>query len=168
MLFTGSRNPGKQNQVLWLDDAWQNGESARAYNILEKEKMEIMVGKMETAEDMEQRAHISVAKQQKKSSGGAAEREEMQTRQNTVKQPTSYDAVSGYGDILSISKEGKTASAENGSRLVSGDTEDGIVIRKESGESTINLSVYTESELRQMYLDGDITKAEYDEELGGR
>ena len=170
MLFTGSRNPEKQNQVLWLDDAWQSGESARAYNILEKEKkeMEIMVGKMETVEDMEQRAHISVAKQQKKSSGGAAEREEIQTRQNTAKQPTSYDAVSGYGDTLSISKEGKTASAENGSRLVSGDTEDGIVIRKESGESTINLFVYTESELRQMYLDGDITKAEYDEELGGR
>lgn len=51
---------------------------------------------------------------------------------------------------------------------MSGDAEDGIVIRKKSGESTINLSVYTESELRQMYLDGDITKAEYDEELGGR
>ena len=112
MLFTGSRNPEKQNQVLWLDDAWQSGESARAYNILEKEKMEmeIMVGKMETAEDMEQRAHISVAKQQNKSSGGAAEREEMQARQNTAKQSTSYDAVSRYGDTLSISKEGKTAA----------------------------------------------------------
>lgn len=143
--------------------------------------MEIMVGEMGTAEDMERRSDIGAVGQQNKSSEELEEQKDWEEQQNTEKQRTSYDAVSMYGDTLTISKAGKTASSENGSKLVSEDTIDGIVIQKKAGESehgqesgqesevyTINLSTYTESELKQMYLDGDITRAEYDEEISSR
>lgn len=139
--------------------------------------MEIIVGSMGTAEDMGQRAGIGGSEQQKNVSEGMAERKDMKSQHDTERQQVSYDAVSQHGDTFSISEAGKTASSEKGSKPVNKDTTDGIVIRKETGEneqeqekevSTVNLSVYTKTELKQMYLDGDITRAEYDEEINSR
>lgn len=137
--------------------------------------MEIIIEKMGTAENTEQKVNSSVYKQQENSLEGVAERKEMKMQHDAKKQQVSYDAVSLHGDTLSISKVGKTASSQKESGLVNEDTADGIVIRKkadakkqESESSTINLSVYTESELKQMYLDGDITRAKYDEEVNSR
>lgn len=65
----------------------------------------------------------------------------------------SYDAVSAYGDTLTISAGGRAAGTNSSCA---------------SEDSTDNLSEYTESELKQMYLDGTITKTEYEEELESR
>lgn len=139
--------------------------------------MEMIIGSMGTAQDMEQRVNSGESERQKKVSEGVTERKDMKTQHDEEKQQISYDAVSPHGDTLSISEAGKAVSSEKGGKLVNKDTTDGIVIRKEAGEneqeqerevSTINLSVYTESELKQMYLDGDITRAEYDEEINSR
>lgn len=89
-----------------------------------------------------------------------------------VEKETAYEAVSSQGDTLSISEAGKAVS--NGGTVLAG--ADGIVIQKATEEvteagstnSTVNLSVYTETELKQMYLNGEITKAEYDEEISSR
>lgn len=74
-----------------------------------------------------------------------------------------YDAVSSEGDTLSVSEAGKAASMGKSDRVV-------LLSQSESDSSvsTVNLGIYTDNELRQMYLDGDITKAEYDEELSSR
>ena len=139
--------------------------------------MEVRVGIMEKAENMDQRVSIGASEQQKRASEGTAEQKETKTQHNAEKQQASYDAVSPHGDTLSISEAGKVTSSEKGSKLVNKDTTDGIVIQKETEQneqeqeseaSTINLSVYTELELKQMYLDGDITRAEYDEEINSR
>lgn len=142
--------------------------------------MEIVIGSMKTAEDMNRSVGNGASVQQEKGLEGAAgqeaEQKEMKVQQESgKKQETSYDAVSSHGDTLSISKAGKVTSSEKGGKLVNEDTEDGVVIRKESEKSeqesdvsTVNLSTYTKQELRQMYLDGDITRAEYDEEISSR
>lgn len=70
-----------------------------------------------------------------------------------------YDAVSGQGDTLTISETGKSASM-NLSNENSAESQ--------SESSTENLSNYTQTQLKQMYLDGTITKSEYDEELTSR
>lgn len=71
----------------------------------------------------------------------------------------SYNAVSQHGDTLTISESGKSASMNMNNQSES-----------EAGneESTYDLSGYTENELKQMYLDGTITKSEYDAELDSR
>lgn len=141
--------------------------------------MEIISGSMRTAEDMGQGIDAGASEQQRKVPEGGTGQKEMKTQYDAGKRQTSYDAISLYGDTISISDAGKAANLAKGNKLVNEDTTDGIVIRKEAGEnkqeteqendvSTINLSTYTETELRQMYLDGDITKAEYDEEISSR
>lgn len=142
--------------------------------------MDIIVGSMGMAEDMGRRVSIGEPEQQKNASEGPegmAERQDMKTQHDAERRQVSYDAVSSHGDTFSISEAGKAASSEKGSKPINKDTTDGIVIRKETGEneqeqekevSTVNLSVYTETELKQMYLDGDITRAEYDEEINIR
>lgn len=65
------------------------------------------------------------------------------------------NAVSKDGDTLTISDAGKSASMDMGNQ-------------DESENATDDLSGYTEAELKQMYLDGTITKSEYDEELESR
>lgn len=70
-----------------------------------------------------------------------------------------YDAVSSHGDTLTISESGKSASTNMNNQ--SG-------MDSESGNSTDDLSNYTETELKQMYNAGDITKSEYDEEISNR
>ena len=103
----------------------------------------------------------------------------MKTQEGTGKQQeTAYNRVSPDGDTVSISEAGKRAiSVEKDTEPADENTADGIVIHKEAEKSnpkeeeqvsTVNLSEYTESELKQMYLDGDITKSEYDEELNSR
>lgn len=128
--------------------------------------MEITVGGLRQADETIQSSHVHVSEQQKKTG------EETGKQQETI-----YDAVSEQGDTLSISEEGKAENAKMNSASEGKETTDGIVIKKEvkdnvqeqeSDLSTINLSTYTESELRQMYLDGDITKSEYDEEINSR
>lgn len=128
--------------------------------------MEITIGDMRQVEDTVQSSHISAPEQQKN------------TREETIKQQErAYNAVSSQGDTLSISEAGKAENAKMNNLSGDEETTDGIVIRKEvegnkqeqeSILSTINLSIYTESELRQMYLDGDITRSEYDEEISSR
>lgn len=105
---------------------------------------------------------------------------QVQGKEGTADQAeTTYDAVSSEGDTLSISEEGKAAGANAKDQVVqlSGADSDGTVQQEanevyftdsDSSSSTINLSTYTETELKQMYLDGDITKLEYDEELSSR
>lgn len=128
--------------------------------------MEVTIGGMRQVEDTVQNSHINASEQQKK------------TREETVKQQEqAYNAVSPQGDTLSISEAGKAENARMNNLAGDNETTDGIVIRKEvEGNiqeqegilSTINLSTYTESELRQMYLDGDITRSEYNEEISSR
>lgn len=92
--------------------------------------------------------------------------------ETAVQPEPSYTAVSSQGDTLSISEEGRAMNNKGNFPEES----DGTVIRKavaeaavsESENSTVNLSIYTETELEQMYLDGEITKAEYDEEISSR
>lgn len=86
--------------------------------------------------------------------------------------------ISAQGDTLSLSEEGVAANAKLGNQPKS----DGTVIQKsvaadstnstevniENVDSTVNLSIYTETELKQMYLDGEITRIEYDQELSSR
>lgn len=86
--------------------------------------------------------------------------------------------ISAQGDTLSLSEEGVAANAKRGNQPKS----DGTVIQKsvaadstnstevdiENVDSTVNLSIYTETELKQMYLDGEITRIEYDQELSSR
>lgn len=138
--------------------------------------MEIVIGSMKTAEDMNQGIGKGASVQQEKGlEGDTGQKETKVQRESEKRLEVSYDAVSPHGDTLSLSKVGKVTSAEKGGKLVNEDMEDGTVIRKEPGEkdqesevSTINLSSYTELELKQMYLDGDITRVEYDEEISSR
>lgn len=92
---------------------------------------------------------------------------------------TSNTAVSSHGDMLSISKEGAAAySKMNNQPDTSGQTTTATTAIQKLGErkatesdsdvSTTDLSSYTKTELKQMYLDGDITKAEYDKEIRSR
>lgn len=75
---------------------------------------------------------------------------------------TAYDAVSSQGDTLSISDEGRNANSETSDQTatLSRTDADGTVLQKantgystetDSSDSTINLSGYTETELKQMY-----------------
>lgn len=119
-------------------------------------------------EDKSQGTQISTAEQQDKSN---AEK----TRESENSQAT----VSSQGDLLSISKEGLDTSSQmknqpdlqsqaQTDRTVIYESAEGKVTKLESDVSTINLSRYTETELSQMYRNGDITKAEYDEEISSR
>lgn len=139
--------------------------------------MEIIAERMKTAEDRNPRVSISAYEQQKKGSEEVAEQKKMNTQHNTKKQQASYDAVSRHGDTLFISEAGKATSFKKSSRQAKEDTTDGAVLQKKKEEneqeqerevSTINLSSYTESELKRMYLNGDITRAEYDKEVNSR
>lgn len=101
------------------------------------------------------------------------------TQEDTARQEKEAGSViSSQGDILTISEEGRAASEEAENQVVrlSG-SETGTAVQQvkeeysagaDSSNSTIDLSSYTETELKQMYLDGDITKAEYDEEISSR
>lgn len=131
--------------------------------------MEITIGSMKPEEDRKQNASVGASEQNKKVS------DEMAERKGVKVQETAYDTVSPHGDTLSISEAGMAATSQKDNEPGNKDTTDGIVIRKEaegnqqeSDVSTVNLSIYTKEELRQMYLDGDITRAEYDEEISSR
>lgn len=138
--------------------------------------MDIQIGSMRPEEEMDKNARPEVSAQHKKASGERTELQEMKTLQEKGKQQeTSYDVVSVYGDTLSISEAGRDVNLGKKNILGSIQTEDGIVIRTKVEEnelkddvSTVNLSIYTETELKQMYLDGDITRTEYDEEINSR
>lgn len=68
-----------------------------------------------------------------------------------------YSEISSHGDTLSISEKGKELSLNNGKENE---------VKNEN--LTDDLSSYTEIELKQMYIDGTITKSEYNEELDSR
>lgn len=132
--------------------------------------MEITIGSMRTEEELVKNTYSAVSEQSKEASG---ERTELQNRK--AQQETSYDRVSTDGDTLSISEAGKAVSLGQDNKSVRIETEDGAVIQKEAEEDgqdsnvpVVNLSTYTETELKQMYLDGDITRTEYDEEISSR
>lgn len=137
--------------------------------------MEMISGNVRTAEDMEQSVNTGASQQQKEVPEGAEGQKEIKKAHNAGKRQASYDAISPHGDTISVSEAGKAANSVKSNKLVNEDTTDGIVIRKDTEESrqendlsTINLSGYTETELKQMYLDGDITRAEYEEEISSR
>lgn len=135
--------------------------------------MEMTIGSMRPEEDINQNAAQGMTEQHRKVSEGMGERKELKEQYRAGKQQeTAYNTVSPHGDTLSISEAGRTA---NGNKSGNKDTTDGIVIRKEAEKkeqesevSTVNLSSYTKQELKQMYFDGDITRAEYDEEISSR
>lgn len=96
-----------------------------------------------------------------------------------------YDYVSADGDTLEISEAGKSAGKGNESQTGSGNAGTGSSATGSSIEGLENittgttssststssvgdLSSYSESELKKMYLNGEITKAEYDEEISSR
>lgn len=87
-----------------------------------------------------------------------------------------YTAVSVQGDTVEISPEGKAAGGNAGDHPAAAESGDGKVTRivtetdttQTAASQTYQLSSYTENELRQMYQNGEITKAEYDEELESR
>lgn len=87
-----------------------------------------------------------------------------------------YTAVSVQGDTVEISPEGKAAGGNAGDDVAAAESGDGKVTRiitetdttQTVASQTYQLSSYTENELRQMYQNGEITKAEYDEELESR
>lgn len=88
--------------------------------------------------------------------------QEQHREKEVIKEASSENtasAVSADGDTLTISEAGKSAEAKwNGQSNADTNEE----------SSTEDLSTYTETELMQMYLDGSITKSEYDEELLNR
>ena len=88
-----------------------------------------------------------------------------------------YTATSSQGDTLEISSAGSSAyensekKEENSeqtniskivSETVDTDDSDGTTSASE------DLSSYTETELKQMYQNGEISKADYDEEIASR
>lgn len=127
--------------------------------------MEITIEKTRQLTDTVQSSHMKEAEQKSQ-------------KAETIKQSeTAYDAVSSQGDTLYISESGRNAESDMSSLKDNQSEADGKVILKPAEEyvseaddslSTIDLSRYTELELRQMYLDGDITKSEYDEEIDSR
>lgn len=87
-----------------------------------------------------------------------------------------YAAVSVQGDTVEISPEGKAAGGNAGDHPDVAESGDGKVTKiitetdttQTAASQMYQLSSYTENELRQMYQNGEITKAEYDEELESR
>jgi len=131
--------------------------------------MEMIIRNKGLEVDMDHKSPTIVSERYKKVSNAIIEPKEIGAQNGEGKQQElAYDTVSPDGDTFSISKAGKSANSQK-------DTMDGIVIQKEATEngqvsnaSTVNLSAYSESELKQMYLDGDITRAEYNEEISSR
>lgn len=101
----------------------------------------------------------------------AAEKEAAQSKINEE-----YTAVSTYGDTVEITSFGKDIREDTGRSSSVVESEDGKVTKisvtadmnMESASQSYNLSTYSESELKQMYQNGEITKVEYDEELNSR
>ena len=110
-------------------------------------------------------------------------KEETEIKQSQV----NYEYVSTDGDTLQISEAGKSASKGNENQADSGNTgaqssfagsstkqlenvdvNTSTNASSSSTSSTADLSSYSESELKKMYLNGEITKAQYDEEISSR
>ena len=143
--------------------------------------MNITIGGMgnSTIAGIMQNAQISTSENQKNT------KEETEIKQSQ----TNYDYVSTDGDTLQISEAGKSASKGNENQADSGNTGaqaqssfagsstkqlENIDVNTSTNESTsstssaADLSSYSESELKKMYLNGEITKAQYDEEISSR
>ena len=141
--------------------------------------MNITIGGMgnSTIAGIMQNAQISTSENQKNT------KEETEIKQSQ----TNYDYVSTDGDTLQISEAGKSASKGNENQADSGNTgaqaqssfagsstkqleniDVNTSTSTSSTSSTADLSSYSESELKKMYLNGEITKAQYDEEISSR
>ncbi|MBU5479584.1 hypothetical protein KQI69_10250 [Eubacterium sp. MSJ-13] len=137
--------------------------------------MNITIGGMgnSTIAGIMQNAQISTSENQKNT------KEETDIKQSQ----TNYDYVSTDGDTLQISEAGKSASKGNENQADSGNTGaqaqssfagsstkqlENVDVSTSSTSSTADLSSYSESELKKMYLNGEITKAQYDEEISSR
>lgn len=126
--------------------------------------MEIVTEKMRQFADTVQSSHMNASGQQKK--------EEVSAKQSEA----AYSAVSSQGDTLYISESGRSAFANNNRENDQSEADGKVILKsavKSSSEtndspSTTDLSSCTETELKQMYLNGDITKSEYDEEVKSR
>jgi hypothetical protein len=111
-----------------------------------------------------QNGQLSVATQTKK------EKEGQQA------QSANYDAISIQGDTLSLSQDGKAAAealaqVKQDAALSGTDTEDSQLLNaltSEEDSDSSDLSSYTTTELKEMYLNGEITKEEYEAELKSR
>lgn len=131
--------------------------------------MEMIIRNKGLEVDMPHKSPAIVSERYKKVSNPINVQKETEMQDGVGKQKeSSYNIISSDGDTLSVSEAGKAANSKK-------DTMDGIVIQKEMAEnryisngSTENLSTYSEMELKQMYLDGTITRAKYDEEIRSR
>lgn len=125
------------------------------------------------AQDNMERAYAGKAKENTERT--SAQKADESARQQ-AEEAREYTAVSVQGDTVEISLEGKAAGGTSGDDAAAAESGDGKVTRiitetdttQASASQTYQLSSYTENELRQMYQNGEITKAEYDEELESR
>jgi len=70
---------------------------------------------------------------------------------------------------VEITSSGKAVNEDAGRSANEIESKDGKVPRISAAtDMNYDLSIYSESELRQMYQKGEITKREYDEELSHR
>lgn len=99
----------------------------------------------------------SVTYQSANATSKAQHRENITTRDASSEKNTSVTSV--HGDTLTISESGKAASKNMTNQ---GDS------NADDNSFSDDLSGYTEAELQQLYLDGTITRNEYDEELESR
>lgn len=85
------------------------------------------------------------------------------SRQQETAQPTTQKQPSAPRmDTVEISKEGRAASAKLQSQQTETDTAAEDVEQYEAED----LSEYTDTELKQMYYNGEITRQEYEDETG--
>lgn len=121
--------------------------------------MEMIIRNKGLEADMPHKSPAIVSEWYKKVSNPINMQKETEIQDGEGKQKDSaYNINSPDGDTLSVSEAGKAANSKK-------DIMDGIVIQKEMAEnrhisngSTENLSTYSEMELKQMYLDGTITR----------
>lgn len=85
---------------------------------------------------------------------------EVSRQQGTEQTTTQKQPSVPHMDTVEISKEGRAASTRLQKQQNTSDT------AEEVSSETKDLSEYTDSELKQMYLKGEITRQEFEEETG--
>ena len=87
---------------------------------------------------------------------------EVSRQQGTEQSTTQKQNAAPRMDTVEISAEGRAASV----KLQSQQIETGIAAAKVERYESEDLSEYTETELKQMYYKGEITREEYEDETG--
>lgn len=87
---------------------------------------------------------------------------EVSRQQETEQSATQKQPSAPRTDTVEISEEGRAASA----KLQSQQTETDTAAEEVEQYEVEDLSEYTDTELKQMYYNGDITRQEYEDETG--